>query len=172
MSEKRKVPSPRGSAGNNQTLDRFLTHRITVLSHLLTRTAQRWHEKNSGLSLTAWRMLAILAGFGPMTQTQIGEIIFIDLARISRVKTALVTKGLISEIPDPADNRRAILTPTKSGQALYRKLLPSALKRQEDLYEQFSDDEVAVFNRVLDGMIDQICDEDSTGSSSPGSRAA
>ncbi|MEM7443134.1 MAG: MarR family winged helix-turn-helix transcriptional regulator [Pseudomonadota bacterium] len=171
MPEKKRVNAPRASAENLETLDRFLTHRITVLSHLLTRTAQRWHEKNSGLSLTAWRMLAILAGFGPMTQTQIGEIIFIDLARISRVKTSLVAKGLVSEIPDPADNRRTILAATKSGAALYRKLLPSALKRQEGLYEQFSEEEVAVFNRVLDGMIDQICQEDARGGSG-GTRAA
>ena len=172
MPGKTRTPAPRIAASDAPTLDRFLTHRITVLGHLLTRTAQRWHEKNSGLSLTAWRMLAILAGFGPMTQTQIGEVIFIDLARISRVKTSLVAKGLVSEIPDPADNRRTILAPTKSGAALYRKLLPDALKRQEDLYEQFSDADVAVFNRVLDGMIEQISHEDARQTGGPGSRAA
>lgn len=167
MSEKKRVTTGRKSADDVQRLDRFLTHRISVLGHLLTRTAQRWHEKNSGLSLTAWRMLAILAGFGPMTQTQIGDIIFIDLARISRVKSALVAKGLVSEIPDPADNRRTILAPTKSGQALYRKLLPDALKRQEDLYEPYSDEDVAVFNRVLDGMIERISEEDARGVADP-----
>lgn len=172
MADRKRATGSRSAAGDGETLDRFLTHRITVLGHLLTRTAQRWHEKNSGLSLTAWRMLAILAGFGPMTQTQIGDIIFIDLARISRVKTSLVAKGLVSEIPDPADNRRTILAPTKSGTALYRKLLPAALKRQEDLYEQFSDADVAVFNRVLDGMIDRISREDTRRPDGTGSRAA
>lgn len=171
MAENKRL-APRLATENVETLDRFLTHRITVLGHLLTRTAQRWHEKNSGLSLTAWRMLAILAGFGPMNQTKIGDIIFIDLARISRVKTALVARNLVSEIPDPADNRRTILALTKSGLALYRKLLPAALKRQEDLFQQFSDEDVAVFNRVLDGMIERICEQDARGSGTDGSRAA
>ena len=75
-----------------------------------------------GLGTTQWYVLYQLANDGPTLQRDLAVTLQIERATLSGVVSTLVRKGLVSQEPDPADQRQRLLRLTPAGEQLWREL--------------------------------------------------
>ncbi len=99
-----------------------LPYRLLLLARMIDRESQKSLDRNFGLSLAEWRLLAIATSIGPCTASEIGSAGEIDRAEISRALRLLEPLGLIERTQDPEHGKRLIITPTKKGVDLANKV--------------------------------------------------
>jgi DNA-binding MarR family transcriptional regulator len=102
----------------------FLPYRLLLVAKLLDRCTTRLLGMHYGLTVAEWRVLAQLSMDSPSTARQLAERAWVDRAEVSRAVSSLTAKGYVSRRDNPADRRSAILSVTKSGQALYARVWP------------------------------------------------
>lgn len=90
--------------------------------HLASRTMLERILRPYGIGATQWYVLYHLAHDGATPQRNFPELLQIEKPTLSDVVSALVRKGLISQTPDPADQRQRVLELTDSGKALWAEL--------------------------------------------------
>lgn len=127
----------------------LLTYRVLVLSNTLGKGAVRFYTQRLNVSLPEWRLVAALSMNAPITVNALSVELSTDKGWISRTVAALAQKGYVRTGPDESDARKVILELTPKGKALYKKAVPSVLKRQEQLLSVLSQDERNVFDHLL-----------------------
>lgn len=123
---------------------------------LLTRLAQAIHQEISaayarphGLSATEWRLLARLSVEPPMLLRDLCVALAIDKAYASRMLRTLQAQGYLEVASDPSHGRRLIVTITRAGRALAKRLLPQARRNQSQLLEVLDETERVVLYGAL-----------------------
>lgn len=136
----------------------LLTYRLLVLSNTLGKGAVRFYTQRLKVSLAEWRLIAALSLHAPITVNVLSAELSTDKGWISRTVAALTQKGYVRTYADEMDGRKVIIELTPKGKALYKKAVPSALKRQERLLSVLSQDECDLFNHLL-GKLQQRANE-------------
>lgn len=123
---------------------------------LLTRLAQAIHQEISaayarphGLSATEWRLLARLSVEPPMLLRDLCVALAIDKAYASRMLRSLQAQGYLEVASDPSHGRRLIVTITRAGRALAKRLLPKARENQSRLLQVLDEKERVVLYGAL-----------------------
>jgi DNA-binding MarR family transcriptional regulator len=89
----------------------------------ITRTARRLRqEADGGLSPSLTAALATLERHGPLTPSRLAEIERIQRPTVTRLLATLEKDGLVERVGDPEDGRVSIVSITKQGNALVKKL--------------------------------------------------
>ena len=101
-------------------------------------------------------MLAILAGTGPLSQQQLGELLDVNRTIMVHVADRLEGAGLLERRRNPADRRSYALQPTEEGLAWLARIAP-AIQRAEagftaPLEEGGRDRLNALLRRLLEGF--------------------
>lgn len=130
-------------------LDEFLPFRLSVTSNLVSDTIARTYRSLFGLSIPEWRLVAVVAETGGVSQGAIGQRTRMDKVTVSRAAIALVERGLIAREGKPGDRRSHLLTLTGAGEELYRAIAPKALDLERRIFEGFSRAEVDGFVGML-----------------------
>lgn len=133
-------------------LQQFLTYRIARLHSKLNNQAGRILDEVSGLSLTQWRILAIIGSTGETTSTDISREHLLDKGLVSRKLKGLVEDGFVISTSLPEDRRVHLLQLSPTGQALYEKTLPRMQTRQRALSASLSEEEERVLRVALDRL--------------------
>jgi DNA-binding MarR family transcriptional regulator/N-acetylglutamate synthase-like GNAT family acetyltransferase len=108
-------PSAGALAGQVQAVrafSRFYTQRISMLDRYL----------GGELSLTEMRILWELANRAPLTASELARELVIDAGFLSRLLRRFETRGWIERRRVPQDARRALLSLTRAGHAVYEPL--------------------------------------------------
>jgi DNA-binding MarR family transcriptional regulator len=129
-----------------------LPYRLLVLSRMIDRETARLLQKQFGLSLADWRLLAIGSAMGPSTASEIGAAGEIDRAEISRAFRKLEEAGLMTRDPDPKHGKRKIISPTKKGQAFFRKVRDERRQYFRAIMGPLSPDERILMDACLEKM--------------------
>ncbi len=123
---------------------------------LLTRLAQAIHQEISatyarphGLSATEWRLLARLSVEPPMLLRDLCAALALDKAYASRMLRSLQAQGYLEVAGDPSHGRRLIVTITRAGRALAKRLLPKARENQGRLLQVLDENERVVLYAAL-----------------------
>jgi len=87
-----------------------------------TRTLMDAVLREHDLGPTQWYALWQLVNVGPTVQRDLGVLLRIERATLSGIVATLVRKGLVEQVPDPADQRQRLLTITDAGLDLWAKL--------------------------------------------------
>jgi len=90
--------------------------------------------KPSGLRVTQFALLAVLASAGPTTITRLGQILVMDRTTMTRNLKPLVNQGLIT-IEAGQDQRTRVVALTASGREALAKALPLWEKAQTRVVE-------------------------------------
>jgi DNA-binding MarR family transcriptional regulator len=106
-------------------------HRIATLP-LLAR---------HGLSLAEWRTMSVVATHGDIASADIVGRSTMDKSQISRAVASLEARGLVALRADPAHGRRRLITLTRQGHQLFKKLFPDAQRRQCAVLDQLTQEE-------------------------------
>ena len=130
-------------------LDGYLPYRLSVASNAVSRLIARAYEDRFGLTIAQWRLIAVLAEDGPLTQQAIGTRTVMDKVTVSRATQGLVKRRLVERAPHDADGRSHHLALSKAGERLYSEISPVALEYEARLLEQFDPAAVAELKRVL-----------------------
>jgi DNA-binding MarR family transcriptional regulator len=74
------------------------------------------------LDPTAFPMIAVLAGAGPMRVSELGATLFLDKSTVSRQVEAAVRLGLVERTVDPTDARARLVGLSAGGRDTYLRV--------------------------------------------------
>ncbi|MDA0785300.1 MAG: MarR family winged helix-turn-helix transcriptional regulator [Proteobacteria bacterium] len=141
-----------GSARSHLALEKFLPYRLSILSNTVSNVIARDYQDQFGLTVAAWRVMAVLGRFGPDAATGICSRTAMDKVTVSRAMTQLINQGLISRSPDRDDRRRVIARLTRKGESVHDKIVPVALNHERELHAALTPAEAMTFSRLLDKL--------------------
>lgn len=130
-------------------LEHFLPYRLSRLSNQISRGIARTYEEKFGLSVTEWRVIAILGRYPGISATEVTEKSAMDKVAISRAVRRLIDAGRIRRQANDNDRRAKHLFLSDQGQAVYDAIVPAALAYEQRLLEALSDKEKKQLDQLL-----------------------
>jgi len=131
------------------TLNDFLPFRLSFTSNLVSDRIARAYQALFGLTIPEWRLVAVIAEGGGITQQAIGAKTRMDKVTVSRAAIALVDRSLVERAPNIDDRRSHLLRLTGAGQALYEQVAPKALELERRIFGGFDPERVTAFVAML-----------------------
>jgi DNA-binding MarR family transcriptional regulator len=135
-------------AGAAMPLEELLTYRVCILAKMMDR-ASASELARYRLGVAEWRVLAQLSAVSPATVRGLAARLRVDRAEIRRAAAALVARRLVRRERDPRDARSALFTPTASGRALHREIMPSRVALHDTLAAALTPHELAVLTAAV-----------------------
>jgi len=132
---------------------------LTRAERLTTRRLQRVLEE-SGCSVEAWRVLALLADGQGHNMTAIADCAFLPPPSLTKLMDQLVDQNWVYRRTDPGDRRRILAQLTPRGVEFWRRLDRGVRAELTPLLEQEDDDRLRALLERLAGALD---DEVTTG---------
>ena len=142
------------------TLDlfRFAPFRLNRLAAEVSAALSGEYQQRYGLDIPEWRVLATLGFRDDACSAQhIAHCTRTHKSSISRAVTALMTWQLVERVENEDDRREYRLRLTRKGKALYQKLIPRLLGKEQEILSCFSAQERRDFARIL-GKIEKSLD--------------
>lgn len=139
-------------------LFRFVPFRLNRLAAEVSSALSVEYQERYGLDIPEWRVLATL-GFRvePCSAQYIAHCTRTHKSTISRAVTALMKRQLVERVENADDRREFALRMTRKGKALYEKLIPRLLRREQEILSCLSAQERRDFAMLL-GKIENSLD--------------
>lgn len=134
------------------SLHQFVTYRMARVQAKLNAQAIAILGKHAGLTLTQWRVLALIGTMGQTQSSEIARRSAMDKGLISRTTQALIAMGLIRSDQDDEDARVQHLRLTRKGRDLFRRILPHMTERQVQLRAALTPEENEILLVILDKL--------------------
>jgi len=163
-------PSASRGAGDF-ALETFIPFQLSVLSNIIGEGISHAYRKQYGLSVTEWRVLAIVGRFPGLTASEVMTRGAMDKVAVSRAVKKLLDRGLMERSAHSEDRRRMPLTLTRGkGRTLFRAVVPRAIAYEQALLEALTEEERAAFAHTLGKLLgeakrltDRAAEEDREG---------
>lgn len=133
-------------------LERFLPYRLSVLSNTLSSAIARTYQSRFGISITEWRVLAVLGRHPGLSASEVAERTAMDKVAVSRAVNALLESGRLLRDTHENDRRRSILDLSEAGRLIYEQVAPAALDFEQALLADFSAGERDQLFALLDRL--------------------
>ena len=130
-------------------LSTFLPFRLSVLSNTISRRIADLYDREFGLSVWQWRVMAVTADTPGISATEIGQRTEMDKVAVSRAVAGLIELGYLERRPAPEDARRANLHLTQAGLDVYALIVPMARAEEERLVSALSVSEQAELEQLM-----------------------
>ncbi|MEI9850896.1 MAG: MarR family transcriptional regulator [Sphingomonas sp.] len=138
--------------GTTLKLDEFLPYRLSVASNAVSDAIATAYRTLFGLRIPEWRLVAVLAEDGALSQQALCGRTRMDKVTVSRAAIALSDRGLVTRTPNPDDQRSHLLTLSGAGRALYEQVAPKALELERRIFEGISPGEQARLRATLERL--------------------
>ena len=142
-------------ADNPLHLDRFIPYRLSVLSNTVSMIIAGAYEREFGLSIPQWRVMAVLARYPDLSAVEVAERTSMDKVAVSRAVQGLLDSKRVLRAYDKGDRRRSILRLSAAGQAVYQRVAPVALRYEEELLSALSASDQRVLDRLLSRLLEK-----------------
>ena len=133
-------------------LEGFLPYRLSVLSNTVSQAIAAEYEQRFGLSVTEWRVMAVLGRYTGISAREVAERTAMDKVAVSRAVARLLESGRIERDVASHDKRQSVLRLTATGRAIYRQVAPLAMQHETRLLAQLDDAERQSLTRILDKL--------------------
>ena len=130
----------------------FLTYRLARTHMRLNAQAIRILKRNAGLTLTQWRVIALLAGTNCKNSSDIERQIGMDKGQLSRTIRGLSEAGYVKFKTDAKDHRKSNLELTAKAQKIYDQTLPLMRNRQRSLFAHLDEHEITAIYSALEKL--------------------
>ncbi len=137
------------STGSRLRLQDYLPYRLSVAANAVSRLIARAYENQFGLKNPQWRLLAVLADEGPLTQQTLCGRTIMDKVTVMRAAQGLLRRRLVKRLPNAEDGRSHRLMMTAAGKRLYDRIVPLALAYEAQLLAGIERRDVARFEQLL-----------------------
>ncbi|WP_017663822.1 MarR family winged helix-turn-helix transcriptional regulator [Porphyrobacter sp. AAP82] len=148
------VPSPHGDSPVLTPLD-ALTFRLEDLPRQLRRIIDDALQ-DEGLSRTQWRLLGYVLRQEGLTQTEIARLLEVERASVGVAIDGLEKRGLIERAQHATDRRVWRIIPTPAAKALLGGLREVIDEVYAQLFNGFSDNELAKLGQFFERMARNI----------------
>ena len=167
-----EVPAPPRVENASQTgprldLFKFVPFRLNRLAAEVSAALSSEYQERYGLDIPEWRVLATLGFRNQACSAQyIAHCTRTHKSTISRAVTALMTRQLVERVENKDDRREFTLRMTRKGRALYEKLIPRLLRKEQQIMSCLTASEQKDFARLLgkiEGSLDLVRTSDEAG---------
>lgn len=138
------------------TLEHWLSYRFGLIASRLGAVMATRYVAPYDLPMPAWRSLAVIARFGPLSAGELGKRTSSDPFRVVRAIDLLVKRGLITRTPDPSDRRRVRLELTSDGRAVYEEIAQGAVANEKFICSGLTAQELRILESILDRIDVQV----------------
>jgi DNA-binding MarR family transcriptional regulator len=135
-------------------LERFLPYRLSILSNRVSQAIAREYQQRFGLSMTEWRVMAVLARFDGegLSASAVARHTEMDKVAVSRAVTRLAAAGRVTRRAHEGDKRRSVLRLTAAGWKVHDAIAPLARAHERTMLAELDDDERRALARILDKL--------------------
>lgn len=137
------------------SLEHFLPYRLSVLSNTVSNAIAATYSQRYGLSVPAWRVMAILGRFPGLSAAEVAERTAMDKVAVSRAVSQLLTDGRIERSFADDDRRRSVLRLSAEGWTVYDQVVPLALEYERALLGSLGADDRAALDRLVSRLMDK-----------------
>lgn len=137
-------------------LEHYLPYRFNQLADQISSNLTAIFSSEFGVSLSEWRILALLGQQRTMISTNISQRTKMDKAKVSRAVHKLDKEGFLHRERDEQDHRVSHLSLTQSGVTLYNSIIPKALEWEESMVATLSEEERALLHRLMNKLDSQM----------------
>lgn len=148
MSADPTAPTPAAPDAALQ-LDAFLPYRLSVLSNRISQAIARIYAERFDLSITEWRLMAVLGRYPGLTAGELVERTAMDKVAVSRAVAGLLASGRVDRGSDERDRRRVPLQLSAAGHQVYAQVAPLALEYERSLLVGLDADELRQLDRLV-----------------------
>jgi DNA-binding MarR family transcriptional regulator len=104
------------------------------------------------LDPTAFPMIAVLGGSGPVRMSELGARLFLDKSTVSRQVDAAVRLGLVERTVDPTDARARLVGLSPAGRETYRRVQDERRARWLEALDGWDRSEIVALTDLLAKM--------------------
>jgi DNA-binding MarR family transcriptional regulator len=130
-------------------LENFLPYRLSVLTNLISTAIAGAYRERFGLSIPAWRVLAVLANSPDLSAAEVAQRTAMDKVAVSRAVSALLNKGRVARRTARADRRRSVLRLTAAGRHVHVAVAPVARAYERSLLRSLTQAERIALDRAM-----------------------
>ena len=127
----------------------FLPFRLVAVTESVYRMFAENYEGSFNLTIPEIRAITVIAEYGTLSPTAVGQHTLMDKVKVSRATQSLVAKGLLHQRQDPNDGRSRLLRLTRKGVAIHARFVPLATRLESSLFENLSQADLNALDRVL-----------------------
>jgi MarR family transcriptional regulator, organic hydroperoxide resistance regulator len=132
----------------NEFLAGYLPYLLNRVVREMVRKAEKEFRKR-GLTVSTWRILAVLADRGVCGFGELAHLTSIEPATLSRFVESLIHDRLIRRRRSSADGRAVTITLTEKGEAAFVETLPWALDVENRLTRTIAPEDVRRLKAML-----------------------
>ena len=133
-------------------LEHFVPYRLSVLTNIVSMSIADAYEREFGLTIPQWRVIAVLARYPGLSAIEVAERTAMDKVAVSRAVSSLLASGRLKRQMHGEDRRRSVLELSAKGYRVYDEVAPLALAYGQRLLEGLLADERAALDRLLTRM--------------------
>lgn len=137
-------------------LEQYLPYRFNQMADQISSNLTTIFSSEFGVSLSEWRILALLGQQKTMISTDISQRTKMDKAKVSRAVHKLDKEGYLHRERDEQDHRVSHLSLTQSGIRVYNAIIPKALEWEESMVATLSDEERDLLHRLMSKLDSQM----------------
>jgi DNA-binding MarR family transcriptional regulator len=137
-------------------LENWIGYRFSLISARLGEFVARMYASRHDLTVPAWRSLAVIARYEPLTAKQLGTLTSSDAFKVARAIELLVRRKLIHRDVDQTDRRRANLRLTKDGRKVYKDIEKFVIRVENELAAALGAGEMTTLRQSLDKLDRQL----------------
>lgn len=144
----------KSSAARPSPLDRTFTYRLHLLHKLTDSLSSDAYLTEGGLPISEGRCLAVIGTFTPLSVVDLAQRANLHKGQASRAAQALVNRGLVRKVANATDSRGVVLTLTRKGEAVWKRVMDLVERRNDEIFGCLS----AVERQQLSGLLDRLLD--------------
>jgi DNA-binding MarR family transcriptional regulator len=137
-------------------LENWIGYRFSLISARLGNFVASMYASRHDLTMPAWRSLAVIARYEPLTASQLAMRTSSDAFKVTRAIELLVRRGLIRRDVDKDDRRRASLRLTADGRKVYKDIEKFVVRVENELASVLDANELATLRQCLDKLERQL----------------
>ncbi len=109
------------SINGRSDLDRRSVYRFSILAARQTRCLAEMYMQKFGLTVSQWKVLAIIGYHAPMSAKEVAERTSLQPEKVTRAVDGLVAHQYVIRKQDPGDRRRVILSLAPKGKVVFKE---------------------------------------------------
>lgn len=133
-------------------LREFLPYRLSVLSNTISRRIADLYDREFGLTIWQWRVMAVTGDAPGISATEIGQRTAMDKVAVSRAVAGLIEIGYLERKASEEDARRSMLYLTPTGQSVYNDIVPMAISEEQALESVLTPEERRELSRLMEKL--------------------
>lgn len=137
-------------------LERFVPYQLSIVSNTVSQTIADDYQARYDLSVTEWRVMAVLARFDGLSAREVADRTAMDKVAVSRALSRLVAADRVSREIHENDKRRSVLGLTTAGWAIHDEVAPLARQREREFMARMTEEEQAALRRILDKLMGEL----------------